>query len=216
VNTGWWRGVGPNNNVFAIESFMEELARLARVDSIEYRRRHLTNAPRLRAVLDMVAEKSGWGTELPARCGRGVAIQTSFGSFIATVVECEVDEVGEVLLRRITSCVDTGVVINPNTVIAQLQGGLVYGLTAGLYGEITYKNGRVQQSNFHDYRALRIDQTPPIEVHLIPSAEAPGGIGETGTTASIAALRNAIYDATGVPLRRMPADQARLARDARA
>lgn len=211
VPTGWWRGVGPNNNVFAIESFMEELARGGGVDPIEFRRAHLGKTPRLRAALDLVREKSGWGASLPARCGRGIAAQNAFGTFIATVVECHVDEYGEVVLRRVTSCVDVGLVINPNTVIAQLQGGLVYGLTAGLYGEITHKNGRVQQSNFHDYRALRIDQTPPIEIHVIPSAEAPGGLGETGTTASVAALRNAIYDATGVALRRMPADRALLA-----
>lgn len=216
VDTGWWRGVGPNNNVFAIESFMEELARSRNADSIAFRRMHLDRAPRLQAALDLVREKSGWGGALPPGWGRGVAAQTAFGSFIATVVECQVDDVGEVALRRITSCVDTGIAINPNAVIAQLQGGLVYGLTAGLYGEITHRNGRVQQSNFHDYRALRIDQTPTIEVHLIPSGEAPGGIGETGTTASVAALRNAIYDATGVPLRRMPADRALLAGKVRA
>jgi isoquinoline 1-oxidoreductase beta subunit len=215
VNTGWWRGVGPNNNIFAIESFIDELARLEQIDPIEFRRAHLEKTPRLRAVLDLVRDKSGWGTPLPAGCGRGVAVQTTFGSYIATVVECQVDDLGEVTLRRITSCVDTGMAINPDTVMAQLQGGLIYGLTAGLYGEITHKNGRVQQSNFHDYRALRIDQTPPIEVHLIPSTEAPGGIGETGTIASVAALRNAIYDATGVALRRMPANRAKLLKSAR-
>ncbi len=216
VNTGWWRGVGPNNNVFAIESLMEELARSRHVDSIAFRHMHLDTTPRLQAALDLVREKSGWGGALPPGWGRGVAAQTAFGSFIATVVECQVDDVGEVALRRITSCVDTGIAINPNAVIAQLQGGLVYGLTAGLYGEITHRNGRVQESNFNDYRALRIDQTPTIEVHLIPSGEAPGGIGETGTTASVAALRNAIYDATGVPLRRMPADRKLLAGKVRA
>lgn len=215
VHTGWWRGVGPNNNVYAIESFIEELARREKVDSIEFRRAHLGKAPRALAALDLVREKSGWGNILPPGCGRGVAVQNSFGSFIATVVECEVDDYGEIKLRRVITCVDTGVVVNPNSVIAQMQGGLIYGLTAGLYGEITLKNGRVEQSNFHDYRALRIDQTPPIEVHIIPSAELPGGLGETGTTASVAALRNAIYDATGVPLRRMPAERALIAKDAR-
>jgi isoquinoline 1-oxidoreductase beta subunit len=211
VPTGWWRGVGPNNNVFAIESFIEELARGEGVDPIEFRRRHLGRVPRLLAALDLVRDKSGWGTPLPERCGRGVAVQSAFGSFIATVIECEVDRFGETTLRRVTSCVDAGLVINPNTVTAQLQGGLIYGLTAGLYGEITHKNGRVEQSNFHDYRALRIDQTPPIEVHVIRSAELPGGLGETGTTASVAALRNAIFAATGIALRKMPANHALLA-----
>jgi isoquinoline 1-oxidoreductase beta subunit len=215
INTGFWRGVGPNNNVFAIESFIEELARKAGKDSIAFRRAHLDKTPRLQAALDLVREKSGWGTPLPARCGRGVAAQISFASFIATVVECGVDEAGEVKLRRITSAVDTGITVNPDTVMAQLQGGLIFGLTAGLYGEITLKNGRVQQSNFHDYRMLRIDQVPRIDVHLIKSAEAPGGIGETGATASIPALRNAIYAATGVPLRRMPVDAKLLAVTAR-
>ena len=207
IITGFWRGVGPNNNVFAIESFIEELARKAGQDSIAFRRAHLDKTPRLQAALDLVREKSGWGTPLPARCGRGVAAQISFASFIATVVECEVDEDGEVNLRRVTSAVDTGIAVNPDTVVAQLQGGLIFGLTAGLYGEITLKKGRVQQSNFHDYRMLRINQVPQIDVHLIQSAEAPGGIGETGATASIPALRNAIYAATGIALRRMPVDR---------
>ena len=144
---------------------------------------------------------------MPPRCGRGVAAQPSFGSFIATVVECEVDPAGEVKLRRVTTAVDTGLVVNPDTVVAQLQGGILFGLTAALYGEITLKNGRVQQSNFHDYRPLRINEVPPIDVHLINSGEAPGGIGETGTTAAVPALRNAIYAATGVALRRMPIDR---------
>ena len=216
IHTGWWRGVGPNNNVFAIESFIDELARRSRQDTIAFRLAHLDKVPRLKAALELAREKSGWDTPLPPRCGRGVAVQGAFGSYIATVVEVQVDDHGGVRLRRITSCVDAGVVINPNSVIAQIQGGLIYGLSAGLYGEITLERGRVQQSNFNDYRALRIDQTPPIEVHLIHSAEAPGGIGETGTTASVAALRNAIYAATGAPLRRMPVKPAAIAKGARA
>ena len=215
VTTGFWRGVGSNQNVFSIESFIEELAHKAGKDSIAFRHAHLDKTPRLQAALDLVREKSGWGTPLPARCGRGVAAQTSFASFIATVVECEVDEAGEVKLRRVTSAVDTGIAVNPDTVIAQMQGGLIFGLTAGLYGEITLKKGRVQQSNFHDYRMLRINQIPQIDVHLIKSGEAPGGIGEAGVTASIPALRNAIYAATGVALRRMPVDQNLLATGAR-
>jgi isoquinoline 1-oxidoreductase beta subunit len=215
IVTGFWRGVGPNNNVFAIESFIDELAKKAGKDPIAFRRTNLDKTPRLRAALDLVRDKSGWGTPLGPRVGRGVATQISFASFIATVVECEVDEHGEVRLRRVTSAVDTGTVINPNTVIAQLQGGLIFGLTAALYGEITLDKGRVRQSNFHDYRVLRIDQIPPIEVHLIRNGEAPGGIGETGTTAAIPALRNAIYAATGVPLRRMPVDRRLLAEGAR-
>jgi isoquinoline 1-oxidoreductase beta subunit len=211
VPTGFWRGVGPNNNVFAIESFMDELARKAGKDPIDFRRSMLANQPRFLAALNLVAEKSNWGQPLPPRVGRGVCLQPSFASFIATVVEAEVDEYGEINLRRITSAVDTGIAVNPDTVAAQLQGGLIFGLTAALYGEITIEKGRVQQSNFNDYRMLRIDQTPRIDVHVMKSGEAPGGIGETGATAGPPALRNAIYAATGVPLRRLPIDRALIA-----
>jgi isoquinoline 1-oxidoreductase beta subunit len=171
----------------------------------------LTRNPRLLAALNLVAEKSGWSQPLPARVGRGVCVQPSFGSFIATVVEAEVGDDGEVHLRRVTSAVDTGIAVNPDTVKAQLEGGLIFGLTAALYGEITIAKGRVQQSNFNDYRMLRIDQIPRIEVHVIKSGEAPGGIGETGVTAGPPALRNAIYAATGVALRRLPIEPSLLA-----
>jgi isoquinoline 1-oxidoreductase beta subunit len=211
LTTGFWRGVGPNNNVFAIESFMDELARKAKMDPIAFRLGMLDGTPRLKAALKVVAEKSGWGSPLPARVGRGVCAQPSFGSFIATVVEAEVDDVGAVHLRRITCAVDTGIAVNPDTIAAQLQGGLIFGLTAALWGEVTIEKGRVQQSNFNNYRMLRIDETPPIEVHIIESGEHPGGIGETGATAGPPALRNAIYAATGVPLRRLPIDRAAIA-----
>ena len=211
VTTGFWRGVGPNNNVFAIESFMDELARKANMDPVAFRLGMLDGTPRLKAALKLVAEKSGWGSPLPARVGRGVCAQPSFGSFIATVVEAEVDDAGAVHLRRINCAVDTGIAVNPDTIMAQLQGGLIFGLTAALWGEVTIEKGRVQQSNFNDYRMLRIDETPPIDVHVIKSAEHPGGIGETGATAGPPALRNAIYAATGVPLRRLPIDRAAIA-----
>jgi isoquinoline 1-oxidoreductase beta subunit len=207
VPTGFWRGVGPNNNVFAIESFMDELAKKAGKDPVAFRRDMLGKTPRLRAALDLVAQKSGWGQPLPPRVGRGVCVQPSFGSFIATVVEAEADHDGEVRLRRVTSAVDTGIAINPDTIVAQLQGGLIFGLTAALHGEITIAGGRVVQSNFNDYRMLRIDEAPRIDVHVIPSGEAPGGIGETGTTAGPPALRNALFAATGIALRRLPIDR---------
>ena len=211
VPTGFWRGVGPNNNVFATECFMDELARKAGIDPVAFRRSMLEGNPRLKAALDLVAEKSDWGKPLPARAGRGVSVQPSFGSFIATVVEAEVDNRGEVHLRRVTSAVDTGIAVNPDTIVAQLQGGLIFGLTAALFGEITIEKGRVRQSNFNDYRMLRIDEVPRIDVHVIKSGEDPGGIGETGVTAGPPALRNAIYAATGVALRRLPIDRAALA-----
>jgi isoquinoline 1-oxidoreductase beta subunit len=207
VPTGFWRGVGPNNNVFAIESFMDELAKKAGLDPVEFRRSMLGQTPRLQAALDLVARKAEWGRPLPPRTGQGVAVQPSFGSYIATVAEVEVDHNGEVNVRRIVTAVDTGIVVNPDTVVAQVQGGLIFGLTAAFYGEITIDRGRIQQSNFHDYRMLRIDEVPAIEVYIIKSGEAPGGIGETGVTASLPAVRNAIFAATGIPLRRMPIDR---------
>jgi isoquinoline 1-oxidoreductase subunit beta len=210
INTAFWRGVGPNNNVFAIESFIDELAHGAGQDPIAFRRAHLDKMPRLQAVLDLVKKESNWGAPLPARCGRGVSAQTSFGSYIATVVECAVNDIGEVQLRRVTTAVDTGLAVNPDTIVAQLQGGHVFGLTAALYGQITLKNGRVEQSNFHDYQLLRIIQVPPIDVHLIRNGESPGGIGEAGVTSALPALRNAVYAATGVALRRMPIDSSLL------
>lgn len=207
VPTGFWRGVGPNNNVFAIESFIDELAKISNKDPVAFRRDMLGKTPRLKAALELAAEKAGWGSPLPARTGRGVAVQVAFGSFIATVAQAQVDEHGKVRVQRIVSAVDTGIVVNPDTVIAQLQGGLVFGLTAALYGNISIEKGRVQQSNFHDYRMLRIDEIPQIEVHLIKSGESPGGIGETGTTAAPPALANAIFAATGIRFRRLPIDR---------
>ena len=211
VPTGFWRGVGPNNNVFAIESFIDEVARKLGKDPVAFRLSMLDKTPRLKNVVRIAAEKSGWGGQLPARTGRGIAAQVSFASFIATVCEAEADENGDVKVHRLISVVDTGTAVNPDTIIAQLEGGLVFGVTAALFGEITIANGRVQQSNFNDYRMLRISETPKIEVHLVRNGEPPGGIGETGTTAAPPALCNALYAATGVRLRRLPIDRSLLA-----
>ncbi|CAN5817122.1 xanthine dehydrogenase family protein molybdopterin-binding subunit [soil metagenome] len=207
VPTGFWRGVGPAHNVFVIESFIDELAHKAGVDPVQFRMNMLGKAPRLQAALRVAAAKSGWGTPLPPGVGRGVAVQPAFASWIATVAEVSVDADGEVKLRRIVCVVDTGIAVNPNTIIAQLQGGLIFGLTAALHGEITIEKGRVQQSNFHDYRMLRMNEIPPIEVHIMRSGEAPGGIGEAGTVAAFAPLANAIFAATGKRLRRLPIDR---------
>jgi isoquinoline 1-oxidoreductase beta subunit len=207
VPTGFWRGVGPNNNVFAIESFIDELALKAGKDPVAFRRDMLGKNPRLKAALELAASKAGWGQPLRPRVGRGVSVQPSFASFIATVAEVEVDTNGEVDVRRIVSAVDTGIAVNPDTIVAELQGGLIFGLTAALYGEITIDKGRVRQSNFNNYRMLRINQTPAIEVHLIRNEELPGGIGETGTTAAPPAVCNAIAAATGIRLRKLPIDR---------
>jgi isoquinoline 1-oxidoreductase beta subunit len=211
VTIGFWRGVGPNNNVFAVESFVDEIAAKAGRDPVELRRELLRNSPRLLAALNLAAERAGWGTPLPPRTGRGIAAQVSFGSFIATVAEVEVDGNGAIRVRRMVTAVDTGIVVNPDTVVAQLQGGINFGLTAALYGEITVERGRVKQSNFHDYRLLRMNEAPQIDVHLIDSGEGPGGIGEAGTNAGPAALGNAIFAATGVRIRRLPIDPTLLA-----
>jgi isoquinoline 1-oxidoreductase beta subunit len=207
VTTGFWRGVGPAHNVFVVESFIDELAHKAGKDPVAFRLGMLGKQPRLAAALKVAAQKSGWGTPLPKGVGRGVSIQPSFASWIATVVEAGVGADGEVALRRVTCVVDTGIAVNPDTIAAQLQGGLIFGLTAALYGDITVDKGRVQQSNFHDYRMLRIDETPPVDIHIMPSGEVPGGIGEAGTVAAAPALANAIFAATGKRLRSLPIDR---------
>ena len=205
VPTAFWRGVGPGHNVFVVESFVDELAAKAGADPVAFRRGLIGKTPRLRAALDLAAG-AGWGQPLPAGHGRGVAIQTAFGTYLATIAEVEVDADGQVRVRRVVCGVDCGVVVNPDTVEAQIQGGIIFGLTAALHGQITIDRGRVQQSNFHDYRMLRIDETPEIEVHIIASGEAPGGIGECGTVAAPAALTNAIFAATGKRIRTLPVD----------
>lgn len=207
VPTAFWRGVGPTHNVFVVESFVDELAHRAGKDPVGFRRDQLHGTPRLQACLDLAAAKAGWGQPLPARVGRGVAVQTVFGSYLATIAEAEVDRDGGIKIRRVVCAVDSGIVVNPDTVVAQLQGGLIFGLTAALYGEITIEKGRVKQRNFNDYRMMRINEAPMIEVHIIDSEEAPGGMGETGTVAAAPALANALFAATGVRLRRLPIDR---------
>jgi len=211
VPTCFWRSVGPGHNIFVVESFVDELAHQAGADPVSFRRAQLGKAPRLAACLDLAAEKSGWGQPLPKRAGRGIAAQSVFGSFAATVAEVEVDSDGAVVVRRVVCAVDCGTVVNPDTVVAQLEGGLIFGLSAALYSEVTIARGRVRQSNFNDYRIMRIDEAPKIEVHIVPSTEAPGGIGEPGTAAASPALANAIFAATGVRLRSLPVDQRLLA-----
>jgi isoquinoline 1-oxidoreductase beta subunit len=216
IDTAFWRGVGPNNTVFAVETFMDRLAHETLTDPLEFRRALLGQNPRALTVLNLAAERAGWGGPLPRRSGRGVCLQSVFGTYLATVAEVQVEDDGQVRVRRLVSAVDCGVAVNPDGVISQIQGGLIFGLSATLHGQITLENGRVQQSNFHDYRIVRLDETPQIEVHLVASAEAPGGIGEPGTTTVQPAISNAIYAAVGVQVTRMPVEIALLAKGARA
>ncbi|MCC8953239.1 xanthine dehydrogenase family protein molybdopterin-binding subunit [Bradyrhizobium sp. Pear77] len=210
VPTGFWRSVGPSHNVFVTESFIDEMAAAAKQDPVAYRRALLDKSPRARAVLDLAAEKAGWGKTLPKRSGLGVSLQNVFGSYMALVAEVEVSKTGTVRVRRVVCAADIGTVVNPDTVQAQIQGGITFGATAALYGEITLRNGRVQQSNFDSYQMLRIDDAPAIEVHIVKSSEPPGGMGETGTSAIVPAIANAVFAATGKRLRKMPIDAATL------
>ena len=203
VPTGWWRGVGATRSVFAVESFMDELAVAARQDPVRYRRA-LLKEPRMRAVLDLAADRAGWGTALPAGSGRGVSLQYAFGSYLAEVAEVSVNAKGEPRVERVVCVIDCGQVVNPDTVRAQLEGGVIFGLSAALGNEITIANGRVQQSNFNDFPALRMTDAPRVEAHLVASSESPGGVGETGTACAAAALCNAIYAATGRRVRTLP------------
>ena len=204
VVTAWWRGVGPAHNVFVLESFIDELAHAARQDPVAFRRPLLRKTPRALAALELAAQKSGWGSALPAGAGRGIMVQSAFGSFLSVVCEVEVTAERQVRLRRITAAMDCGQAINPDSVRAQIEGGLVFGMTAALYSEVTLEQGRVLQSNFNSYRMLRMDETPPIEVHIVESTEKPGGLGETGTAAAFPALANAVFAASGKRVRRLP------------
>jgi isoquinoline 1-oxidoreductase beta subunit len=161
-------------------------------------------------VLALAAQKAGWGTPLPARAGRGVALQFVFGTYMAQVAEVEVSQDGAVRVRRVVCVVDCGTVVNPDTVQAQIQSAIMFGVTAALYGEITLKDGRVEQANFDTYQMLRINEAPAVEVHIVPSSEPPGGMGEAGTSAVVPAVANAIFAATGKRLRKLPVDAAAL------
>jgi len=206
ISTGFWRSVGPSHNVFVVESFMDEMASAAKKDPVEFRRALLGKNPRAKAVLDLAAEKAGWGQPLPKGSGRGVSLQFVFGSYLAQVAEVEVAKDGSVRVRRVVCAMDCGTVVNPDTVQAQLMSGITFGATAALYGEITLKNGRVEQTNFDTYQMIRMNEAPVIEVHVVKSSEPPGGMGETGTSGAVPAIANAIFAATGKRLRKMPVD----------
>jgi isoquinoline 1-oxidoreductase beta subunit len=199
----WWRSVGHTHTAFVVESFLDELAHAAGKDPVALRRELLPASSRPRRVLDSAAEAFGWGRPLPAGHGAGIAVHESFGSAVAQAAEVSVDG-GRIRVHRVVCAVDCGPVVNPDGVEAQMQSGIVFGLSAALYGEITFRDGRVEQSNFHDYPVLRMLEMPRVEVHIVPSNKKMGGIGEPGTPPIVPAVANALFALTGKRLRRLP------------
>lgn len=204
IPLGWWRSVASSQNAYVTECFLDEVAAAAGRDPYELRRELLKDKPRHRAVLELAAQKAGWGPALPAGQGRGIAVHESFGSFVAQVAEVEAAKGGAVRVKRVVCAVDCGTMVHPDLVRSQMESGIIYGLSAALKSEITIEKGRVAQSNFNDYPMLTIDECPTIEVHLAPSADPVGGIGEPGLPPLAPAVANAVYAATGKPVRRLP------------
>jgi isoquinoline 1-oxidoreductase beta subunit len=206
--TAFWRGVGPTHNIFVVESFIDELAYAGKTDPVAFRRSLLTKSPRTLAVLNLAAEKAGWGKPLKPiagrKVGRGVSTQFAFGSYMAQVAEVSVGADGDVRVHRVVCAVDCGQNINPDTIVAQMEGGIVFGASAALWGQITVEKGRVQQSNFSDYRVMRMNDAPVVEVYIVNSRDEPGGIGEPGTAGIAPALANAVFAATGKRVRKLP------------
>ncbi len=200
----WWRSVGHSHTAFVVESFMDEVAYSANKDPYEFRRALLAQHPRHRGVLELVAKKAGWGKPLPPGRARGIAMHESFGSFIAQVAEVSVSPEGKVHVHKVVCAVDCGRFVNPTTIEAQMQSGIAFGLSAALYGAITLKDGKVEQSNFNDYEVVRLNEMPKVEVHIVQSKEKPGGVGEPGTPPIAPAVTNAIFVATGKRIRRLP------------
>jgi isoquinoline 1-oxidoreductase subunit beta len=210
IPTAFWRSVGPSHNVFVTESFIDELAAAAKQDPVAYRLVLLDKAPRAKAVLALAAAKAGWGGQLPQGLGRGVALQFVFATYMAQIAEVEVSKDGAVRVHRVVCAVDCGIPVNPDTIRAQIQSAIMFGITAALYGNITIKNGRVEETNFDTYQILRMNEAPAVEVHIVESRESPGGMGEAGTSAIVPAVTNAIFAATGKRLRKTPIDIALL------
>jgi isoquinoline 1-oxidoreductase beta subunit len=213
VPVQWWRSVGHSANAFVKEGLIDEAAAAAGKDPYEYRRALLSKAPRLKGVLELAANKAGWGTPLKSgaagdKRGRGIAVHESFNSYVAQVAEVTVKPDGSFKVDRVVCAVDCGVAVNPDVIAAQMQGGMGYGLSAALHGAITLKEGVVQESNFHQYIPLRINEMPAVEVYIVPSAEKPTGVGEPGTPPVAPAVVNALFAATGKRIRKLPiADQ---------
>jgi isoquinoline 1-oxidoreductase beta subunit len=204
IPVGFWRSVGASQNAFITESFIDELAAAAKKDAFEFRRDLLTKAARHKGVLELAAEKGDWGKPLPQGRFRGIAVAFSYGSYAAEVAEVSIANDGKVRVHRVVCALDCGTFINPDTVKAQVEGSIVWGLTAALYGAITIDKGRVQQSNFHDYPMLRINEMPAIDVHIVPSNAPAGGVGEPGVPPLAPAVCNAIFAGTGKRIRKLP------------
>ena len=209
VAVGFWRSVGHSQQAFFTETFMDELARLAKQDPLEFRLRHLRFHPRHAAVLRLAAEKAAWDQPAGfaadgAPIARGIALNESFGSIVAEVVELSLSAEGSPRVHRVVVAIDCGVAVNPNLIAQQMESAVIYGLSAALYGEINFVEGAVRQSNFDDYRVLRLAETPAIETHIVPSAEPPGGVGEPGLPPLAPALANALAVLSGKPQRRLP------------
>ena len=206
--TAFWRGVGPTHNVFVVESFIDELAYASKADPVAFRRSLLQKSPRTLAVLNLAAEKAGWGKPLKPiagrKVGRGISTQFAFGSYLAQVAEVSVGPSGDVRVHRVVCAVDCGQNVNPDTIVAQMEGGIVFGASAALWDEVTVEKGRVQQTNFSDYRVMRMPESPAIEVYIVNSHDDPGGIGEPGTAGIAPALANAVFAATGKRVRKLP------------
>ena len=203
----WWRAVGSTHTAYSTEAFIDELAEAAGKDPLEFRRGLLQQHPRHLAVMELAAEKAGWGSPLPPGKGRGIAVHESFDSFVAEVAEVSIRDDGRVNVERVVCAVDCGVPVNPDVIRAQMEGGIGYGLSAILQEAVTLDGGLVEQSNFHDYVPLRIDEMPEVEVHIVPSTAAPTGVGEPGLPPLGPAVANAIFGATGQRIRSLPLSQ---------
>jgi isoquinoline 1-oxidoreductase beta subunit len=207
VPVQWWRSVGHSHTAFVVETMIDELAHLAGKDPVAYRLSILPAGSRYRGVLKLAAEKAAWGKKkLPTGHAYGAAVHKSFDSYVAEIAEVSLEN-GKIRVHRVVAAVDCGIVINPDGVRQQIEGGIVYGLSAALHGAITLENGRVMQSNFHDYAPLRFSEMPQVEVYIVSSSEAPTGIGEPGTPPIAPAVANAVFKLTGKRMRRMPFDQ---------
>jgi isoquinoline 1-oxidoreductase beta subunit len=201
----WWRVVGSSHTTFAVEAFFDEVAHAVNADPFEFRRKLLEHEPRMKAVLELAAEKAGWSSAaLPNGKGRGIAVAEAFKTYVAQVAEVSVDEAGRVKVDRVVCAVDCGTPINPDIIKAQMEGGIGFGLGAVLYGAITLKDGYVEQSNFNDYRVLRINEMPKVEVYIVPSTLPPTGVGEPGVAPVGPAVANAIFAATGKRIHVLP------------